>query len=433
MRSPGVSGDRADQAADVLPIVVLGAGPIGLAAAARLHARGMPFVVLEAGEAVGASIGEWGHVRLFSPWRYLVDEESGRLLSGSGWTAPPPDGYPTGRELVQGLLDPLAALPEIAAGLRFGRRVTSIVRLGMDKLKTSGREGTPFLVVAEGPEGEERLRARAVIDATGTWTRPNPLGASGLPAVGEREHSAHIGYGVPDALGRGRTRYAGRRTLVVGAGHSAQNSVIDLARLAESAPGTEVVWAVRRDDPGTLFGGGEADELQERAALGSRVKELVDNGAVEFVTGFQVEGIQAREGRLAVTAEDGRGLFVDEIIAATGFRPDLDMTRELRLELDPVTEAPVRLAPLIDPNVHSCGTVPPHGEAELAHPEAGYYAVGMKSYGRAPTFLLLTGYEQVRSVVSYLAGDIEAAQQVSLVLPSAGVCCTDKAAGATCC
>src|SRR5690606_6921888 len=126
--------------------------------------------------------------------------------------------------------------------------------------------------------------------------------------------------------------------------------------------------------------------------------DLVTRKGVEFITGFAVERLDLTGEGLAVVAADERTLAVDEVVAATGFRPDLSLTRELRLDLDPVTEAPVRLAPLIDPNAHSCGTVPPHGEAELAHPEPGFYAVGTKSYGRAPTFLMLTGYEQARSV-----------------------------------
>lgn len=81
------------------------------------------------------------------------------------------------------------------------------------------------------------------------------------------------------------------------------------------------------------------------------------------------------------------------------------------------------MAPLIDPNVHSCGSVPPHGAAELAHPEHGFYAIGAKSYGRAPNLLLATGYEQARSVVAELAGDHEAAARVELVLPQAGSGC----------
>lgn len=408
-----------------LPVAVLGAGPVGLAAAVHVLARGLPAVVLEAGDLVGSSVREWGHVRLFSPWRYVVDPEARRLLERHGWRHPDPEAHPTGAELVRDYLEPLAALPEVAPLLRLGHRVTAVTRLGYDRMKTVGRERAPFLVVAEGPQGEVRFRVRAVIDATGTWTSPNPLGAGGVPAIGERENASCVRYGIPDALGRERRRYAGRRTLVVGSGHSAFNAVIDLAALAEEVPGTRVVWAVRRRETGQMFGGGDADALSERGALGARARDLVTRKGVEFITGFAVERLDLTGEGLAVVAADERTLVVDEVVAATGFRPDLSLTRELRLELDPVTEAPVRLAPLIDPNAHSCGTVPPHGEAELAHPEPGFYAVGTKSYGRAPTFLMLTGYEQARSVAAFLAGDVEAARRVELVLSETGVCSSD--------
>ncbi len=405
-----------------LPVAVLGAGPVGLAAASHLHARGVPALVLEAGTQVGKNVREWGHVRLFSPWRYLVDGEVGRLVERHGWQQPDLDDHPTGAELVEELLEPLASLPEIAPMLRFGHRVTAVTRLGFDRLKTAGRDRAPLMVVAEGPDGEVRFRARAVIDATGTWGTPNPLGAGGVPAAGERANAGRIRYGVPDAVGTERARYEGRRTLVIGSGHSAFNAVIDLATLAVEMPGTQVVWGVRRDEPAQMFGGGKADALSERGALGARARALVEERGVKLVTGFAVVSLESGSEGLIVVAADGRRLEVDEVVAATGFRPDLDVTRELRLDLDPVTEAPARLAPLIDPNVHSCGSVPPHGEAELAHPEVGFYTVGMKSYGRAPTFLMLTGYEQVRSVAAFLAGDLEAARRVDLVLPETGVC-----------
>jgi len=125
-------------------------------------------------------------------------------------------------------------------------------------------------------------------------------------------------------------------------------------------------------------------------------------------------------------------LEADTVVVATGFRPDLDMLREVRLGLDEVVEAPTRLAPLIDPNLHSCGTVPPHGVDELSHPEPGFWLAGMKSYGRAPTFLLLTGYEQVRSIADELAGDRDAARRIELVLPETGVCSTDVDAQSCC-
>jgi glycine/D-amino acid oxidase-like deaminating enzyme len=417
-----------------LPVVVIGAGPIGLVAAAHLVARGETPLVFEAGPAVGASVRQWAHVRLFSPWKYLVDPIASTMLAENGWRAPDPDRLPTGGELISEMLEPLAAHPAIAPHLRFGYRVTAVTRRGMDKVKTAGRDATPFEVAVRGPEGmTTRVLARAVIDASGTWESPNPLGANGLPAEGEAEQGERIHYGIPDVLGRDRDRYAGRRTLVVGSGHSAFNAVLDLATLAQQAPGTEVVWAVRRAEIGLLFGGGTKDALEARGALGNRLRHLVATRRVRFHTGFRIERLGSEDGRLTVGSEDGRRLAqLDHLIVTTGFRPDLGLTRELRLDLDPWLEAPKQLAPLIDPNLHSCGTVYPHGARELGHPERDFYVVGMKSYGRAPTFLLLTGYEQVRSVVSALVGDEEGARNVELVLPETGVCQTDLGAGSCC-
>jgi thioredoxin reductase len=417
-----------------LPVAVIGAGPVGLAAAAHLVARGMTPLVLETGEDVAASMRRWAHVRLFSPWKYLVDPAAREMLQSSGWAEPDGDALPTGGELVERYLEPLAALPSIAPHLRTGRRVVAVSRRGYDKVKTAGREQAPFELVVRTADGRtERLLARAVIDASGTYESPNPIGASGLPVEGEEGLAGRIHYGIPDVLGRDRARYAGRRTLVVGSGHSAFNALLDLATLAREAPGTEVVWAIRRTEPGLLFGGEEKDRLPARGSLGTRIRTLLDAGAVKLVSGFRTTRLARTERGILVEGEDDAVIGpVDELVVATGFRPDLQMLRELRTGLDPWLEAPVALAPLIDPNVHSCGTVYPHGFAELSHPERDFYVVGMKSYGRAPTFLLLTGYEQVRSVAAVLAGDLESARNVELVLPETGVCSTDLA-GSGCC
>jgi thioredoxin reductase len=415
-----------------LPVAVIGAGPVGLAAAAHLASRGIEPVVFEAGEEIGASVREWGHVRVFSPWSYNVDPIAAELLEPTGWTAPAPDGYPTGDEIVERYLQPLAAVPGIAESLHLGARVVSVTRQGIDKLKDGGREDAPFQLIVEEDGEERRYLARAVLDASGTWTRPNPLGAGGVHAAGERRHADRIAYGIPDVLGGARDRYAGRRVLVVGAGHSAFNAILDLVALRDSEPETEIVWAIRGAAPDRSYGGGGDDQLPARGALGSTVRGLVADGSVEVVAGFHTRGITAEDGRLVV--DDGlRRVVADEIIAATGVRPDLDLLRELRLELDDRVEAPRALAPLIDPNLHSCGSVPPHGVDELSHPDAGIYIVGMKSYGRAPTFLLRTGYEQVRSVVAALAGDWDSARNVELVLPETGVCSVDRGAGAASC
>ena len=417
-----------------LPVAIIGAGPVGLAAAAHLATRGETPLVLEAGDAIAASVREWAHVRLFSPWKYLVDPVARQLLAGAGWREPNAEQRPTGGELVRHMLESLASLPQIAPHVRLGHRVLAITRRGLDKVKTGGRESAPFeLVVRTSGGTTKRVLARAVIDAAGTWLHANPLGAGGVPADGEIEHRDRIRYGIPDVRGADRMRYAGARTLVVGSGHSAFNTLLDLAALAEEAPGAEVVWAIRRTDVGLLFGGGRKDALPARGALGERLHALVTSGKVNLVTGFRAERIVARGTQVVVEGDAGELAGpVGQIVVATGFRPDLSMTRELRLELDPWLEAPTQLAPLIDPNLHSCGTVYPHGAAELQHPERDYYVVGMKSYGRAPTFLLLTGYEQVRSVVCALTGDEEGARNVELMLPETGVCQTDLAASACC-
>ena len=428
---PSPSGEAEDD----LPVAVIGAGPVGLAAAAHLAARDREAVVLEAGPGPGASVREWSHVRLFSPWELCIDPVAREMLENAGWEPPPDDELPTGGELVRRYLEPLAELPALRSMIRWEHRVEGVSREGRDRLKgasRSERSDAPFVVRYEAGGRPGRLLARAVIDASGTWTRPRPLGADGLPARGEREASGRIDYGLPDVLDADRDRYAGKRTAVVGAGHSAANVLLDLARLKREAPGTDPLWVLRGGPPGNVFrdDGDEQDELEARGALERRLRELVEAGPVRMVTGFGTRAVRSHGEGVTLTDGGGRSIDVDRVVGVTGFRPDLAMLRELRLDLDPATGAPRDLGPLIDPNVHSCGTVPPHGEEELRHPEPGFYIVGMKAYGRAPTFLLPTGYEQVRSVVAALAGDREAAGRVELELPETGVCSADAALAA---
>jgi hypothetical protein len=253
-----------------------------------------------------------------------------------------------------------------------------------------------------------------------------------VPAPGEGDAKAHCLYGMPDVLGVERPRYAGRRVLVIGSGHSAMNVLLDLAALRQQEASTRVVWALRRGDASAVYGGGDADQLPERGQLGQRTRAIVESGQVEVMAPFRVERIERSPFGLSVAGSTGcciKELKVDEIVVATGFRPDLAFLREVRLALDPALECAAALGPLIDPNIHSCGTVRPHGYVELKHPEQDFYIVGMKSYGRAPTFLLATGYEQVRSVAAALTGDVEAARRVELRLPETGVCSVPAVTG----
>lgn len=419
---------QAPEAEAGLPVAVLGAGPVGLAAVAQLIEQGLPFVALEAGDSIGAHLLDYGHVRLFSPWKYNVDSAMARQLAPTGWTAPPQAELPEAREVVARVMRPFAALPQVAKSLKLGARVVAISREGLDKAKTAGRDKAAFVVRYVRDGNEQELRARAVIDATGTWSTPNPIGANGLPAIGEVALAAQVVYGIPDIAGSERARYAGKRTLVVGSGHSAANALLCLADLAKQAPGTRLAWAVRSPSLKRVFGGGSADALPARGELGSSLQRLRDNGEMEFFSGLRITEIRRdSSGQLTVLGTDAHRQQVavpgiDEIICATGQRPDLSMSRELRLRLDPWLESTEILGPLIDPNLHSCGTVRPHGHRELEHPEPGFYTIGVKSYGRAPTFLMATGFEQARSVVAALAGDVEAADRVELDLPETGVC-----------
>ncbi|MFE4260629.1 NAD(P)-binding domain-containing protein [Streptomyces sp. NPDC056883] len=411
---------------ETLPVVVIGAGPIGLAAAARLIERRIEPLVLEAGPAAGSAVRDWSHVRLFSTWSEVVDPAAEKLLAPTGWIKPDGDTYPSGGEWADRYLQPLADV--LGERVRYDATVTGVSRAGRDRIVDADREAQPFVVHLTGADGSEaRIFARAVIDASGTWSTPSPAGAAGLHALGERAASDRISYRVPDLKDPAvRARYAGKRTAVIGAGASAFTALAYLADLAktENGSGTHATWILRRGISGSTFGGGAADQLPARGALGLAAKAAVDDGYADAVTGFRTDVFEKTgDGRLVLVGEDGRRLDpVDEVIVLTGFRPDLTFLAELRLALDERLQAPVELAPLIDPNQHSCGTVYPHGATELAHPEKDVYLAGMKSYGRAPTFLAMTGYEQVRSIAAALAGDHEAAARVELTLPETGVC-----------
>lgn len=406
-------------------VAVIGGGPVGLAAAAHLLERGLTPIVLEAGERAGHAVRQWRHVQLFSPWKYNIDGAAARLLAPTGWNSPDPEIYPTGGELLDQYLDPLATRTPLKDVIRTSSGVTAISRLGFDKVTTRGRENAPFEIRFKSGKGPEALRADAVIDVSGTWASPNPAGANGLPAIGEWDCASQIVYGMPDVSGTDRERYKGNTVAVLGAGHSAIGTLTDLARLRNEDPTTEVIWLLRGTDPAKAFGGGANDKLVARGELGAAFADLVANGKIKVESAFGVTHVSASGKRLRVGAGSaccGRHIFIDEMIVATGFRPDLSFLSEMRLRLDSAIEAPVDLAPLIDPNEHSCGTVRPHGARELRQDEPGLYLAGMKSYGRAPTFLMITGYEQVRSIAAEIAGDHDAAARVELELPETGVC-----------
>lgn len=422
-----------------LPVAIIGAGPVGLAAAAQLLDRGVEVVIYESGPTAGTAIASWGHTRLFTPWAHLVDEAAARLLDGSGWESPAATRLPLGSDFLREYLLPLAATPQLASRIRYNSTVTDVSRRGMDRTSSEGRAAAPFVLRLDSGGVITDELARAVIDTSGSYGTPNPVAANGLAPAHAGEVQHQILPALPDVLGTDRELFASRHTLVVGAGHSAANTLLKLAALAEQQPGVTISWAIRGAHPTRVYGS-EADELAARGELGSAVRRLVSTGVVALIDGFEIEDVRpTSEGRVLIEGRrhgENAAIEADLVVNATGFRPNLAMLRELRLALDEVVEAPRALAPLIDPALHSCGTVYPHGVDELSHPEPDFYIAGMKSYGRAPTFLLLTGYEQVRSIADELAGDSAAARVVNLVLPETGLCSTvpeASAAESSCC
>lgn len=419
-----------------LPVAVIGAGPVGLAAAAHLEVRGIPFLLFEAGPTVASNILSWKHIRVFSPWKYNIDKAARQLLDASDWRSPSDETLPTGGELFDQYFRPLYELPAIRLKTFLNAKVLSIGRKNLDKMKTSGREHLPFVIQVLQRDEVRQYEAQAVIDASGTWNSPNPVGSGGIFAAGEVENRDRIFYGIPDVLNQHAPRYRNKSVLVVGSGHSSINAILELDTLKDRFPETEINWVLRKKNVRDVYGGQEDDALEARGALGTRIEELVNNDRVNVYTPFQIQQVIRKEGRLTVIGlQDDRKFAlppVDEIISNTGSRPDFSFLREVRLSIDPSLESVSELAELIDPNIHSCGTVRPHGEKELRHPDKDFYIAGSKSYGRAPTFLMATGYEQVRSIVAAIDGDMEAALNVQLDLPETGVCAIDSGSSACC-
>ncbi|MGG6357902.1 FAD-dependent oxidoreductase [Peribacillus frigoritolerans] len=415
---------------NALPVAIIGGGPVGLAAAAHLLKKGEKFIVLEAGESVGSSMLEWGHVRMFSPWQYNIDKAAKDLLENAGWMSPDENALPTGRELVEEYLLPLSNLPEIKEQIMLQAKVVGVAKKAHDKLKTGKRDTVPFQLYVEANGDTTVIEAKAVIDSSGTWTNPKPILSNGIWTNAERQLHNQIHYGIPNVV-QLENRYQNKTTLVIGSGHSAINALLDLATLQQKYSDTKIYWVLRKKQIHEVYGGQENDGLAARGELGIRIQQLVESGRINILTPFHINEVYPTNDKITVVGELNGEEFtigdIDEMVVSTGFRPDTSFLKEIRINLDSAVESIDTLAPLIDPNIHSCGTVRPHGEQELRHPEKNFYIVGMKSYGRAPTFLLATGYEQVRSVVAYLTGDVEGAKEVHLELPETGVCSVNLA------
>jgi thioredoxin reductase len=383
-------------------IAIMGAGPIGLEAALAAARRGDDFTVYEAASTVGGHVRRWGHVRTFTPWAMNVSPRMRAAVPD----APSSDAMPTGAELADELLEPAAA--QLAGRIRLGTRVLAVGREGLLKHEAIGdprRAARPFRLLLVRPDGSEAIdRADVVIDATGTYGNPNRLGDGGIDAINERAFEDRIERFLP-RLDAQPARWAGKTILLTGSGHSAQTAARQLAAFARDAPGTRVVWAVRRAEPD--WGAVSADPLPERAALNAAAAELAGGGsdAISLRSGCVTEALRGHGERIVVTLRNGSPaeVEVDRVLALNGGVGDHALYRQLHVHECYATAGPMNLAAaLLGESGGDCLAVASHGPETLRNPEPGFFILGAKSYGRNSQFLLRAGWQQVDDVFTSL-------------------------------
>ncbi len=398
-----------DETAPTSRIAILGAGPIGLEAALAALDAGFDFRLYEVAPHAAGNVRRWGHVRLFTPWSMNVSERMTRHLTAAGEPVPEGAHCPTGDELAELLLDRLARLPDVAARLATGTRVVAVSRQGLLKHEEIGSEDRgahPFRLVLRGSGGREQVElADAVLDCTGTYATPNALGDGGVPAPGECAAESRILRHIPDP-GAEPSIWAGRRLLLVGAGHSAQTAICDLVDFAEEHSGTEIIWAMRRVEPSWEID--HDDPLPERSELAARAAEIAGGASpqVRVVSGAVVDSMSCHGEELTVELRRVGGerstVDVDLVLALTGYIGDASLYRQLQVHECWATSGPMKLATALLGSSDDCLAQESHGVDSLISPEPGFFILGIKSYGRSPGFLMQTGYTQVDEVFSLL-------------------------------
>lgn len=379
-------------------LLIIGAGPTGLAAAIEGAERGFDVTVLERG-AVGAALRRWGPTRFFSPLRMNVTPAMRRAL---GPSLPADDALLTGPQMAESVLEPLATGAALAGRVLTGHEVRAVGRAGLTRMDFAGhplRAERPFRVLVAGNGGERVLEADVVCDASGVMDRANPLGSGGLAAPGEEA----LGDRIMRDLGTLEERLgglAGKRVLLAGHGHSAATAILRLAELSGTSSGTRVTWAVRSPNrrPCVEVAG---DPLPERQRISSGANDLASNPPAYLTVHRQaaVEALANGAGGIRVSLSRDRAAQVDAIVSLTGYRPDLTLLEELTLEISPSTGGAARLSRALS-NVTDCLSVPSVASQDLASGEPGFFLAGAKSYGRARTFLLQTGFAQLHTILS---------------------------------
>jgi hypothetical protein len=392
-------------------IAVIGGGPIGLEVAIAARTLGWPVTLYERGE-IAANVGEWGHARLFSPFAMNRSALGAALVAESGGALPSDTAYITGHEHREAYLAPIARHPILRDVIRTGCTVLGVARAGHIKKDISpSREAAPFRLLVCDARGVETIEeADVVVDASGTYRQPNALGAGGLPCPGETAANDRITRGLDDICGQSRARYAGKRVLLVGAGHSAASSAIALEALAKEEPETRVLWAARTTNM-PPYAVDPTDQLEERRAVCEAANRIAAGGspAIRYRGGLEVVAIApTADGALRVRLAGPGGDIeetADVIVSNVGYGPDASLYRELQVHECYATLGPMNLSAAVQGSSSSdCLMQKSHGPETLINPEPNFFILGAKSYGRNPNFLIRVGIEQVRDLFRILTG-----------------------------
>jgi len=378
-------------------VLVIGGGPMGVAAAIGAADRGFEVTLLERDE-IGAALRTWGPTRFFSPLRMNV---SPAMRAHLGDDMPDDDALLTGPEYADRVLVPLAGREPLRGRVRTGVRVLAIGRRGLTRTDFAGhplRHERPFRVLTA---DDETFEAEVVLDATGGMTLPRAIGAGGLPARGE-SRLVHRLIRTLGELAASRDELRGRTTLIVGHGHSAANALCLLEELAQESPSTRVVWAVRsanRRPCEEVMN----DPLPERARVVERANALAEAPPpfLRMERRASIDGVAQVNGHAVISLTGDRTVEIDRLAAFTGYRPEGAMLSELAVEISPVSEGGARLYRAVS-SITDCLTVPAVKPHDLQSGEPGFYFVGSRAYGRAPGFLLQTGFAQLETILSSL-------------------------------
>ncbi|QDU25253.1 Ferredoxin--NADP reductase [Anatilimnocola aggregata] len=394
-------------------LAMVGAGPIGLEAALYARFLGYDVVIFEQGR-VCEHVQQQSHVRSFVPFRWCCSPLGLAAITAHDENYQPPtdDARLTGSEWLEQYLLPLAATDLLSDHLQLHTRVLGI---GKEQVRKTDRAADlpagdergdwSFRLLVQDAAGNERIEeADAVLDCSGVLSQPNYCGHGGLPAIGERALRGQIDYRLPDLLGDERDRFSGKRTLLIGHGHSAATAAVQLAEIQQQDPATSFTWITRHEhQPATgPVRRVSNDPFPSRAELAAQANAIAQQ-ANSWHWASQVEKIVREPGGpfvVSLSVPIAGDHSYDNILALVGYQPDLSLLAELQVEPDFATGG------LRDP-----GT-------KLIQPEDNFYLLGAKSFGRQTGFLFRDGLAQIQQLFAILGDrptlDLYAAGQPKL-------------------